>query len=186
MRMVLFSRTSFVLWSLSCHVWRLSQIGRCPRACSTTRTRRRSDASRAGAGGAHGKKTRLRQRRAGTQRAAGAHARVAAHSRVLVQTTTGPPLFLKARADERAAHFSSRIRRSIWCYPPHAGHCQVPALQRQSSWWLAAGQIAGMAGTSGSLSGAGAAVGGSTAAGAPSGASVHVLFSVTGMLSETL
>src|SRR5262245_29330751 len=41
---------------------------------------------------------------------------------------------------------TSWIPRSRWTYPPHAGHCQSPALQRQRSWWLAARQATGSAG----------------------------------------
>ena len=72
-----------------------------------------------------------------------------------------------------------------WLYVPHTSQCQDPALQRQSSRWLAAGQIRGRADKSGSSSGgAGAAAGGSTAAGARTDTLVQVLFSAAGMLLE--
>lgn len=81
---------------------------------------------------------------------------------------------------------SSRITSSCSCYPPHAGHCQVPACQRQSSWWLAARQRTARAGTGGSPSGAGRASGGSTAAGAFSETSMQAPCSTAVLLSEML
>jgi hypothetical protein len=105
----------------------------------------------------------------------------------LSRTPTGPPGSREgARREGRRWLWASDPCGGGSCYPPHAGHCQALALQRQSSWWLAAGQMAGRAGVSGSLSGAGAAVGGSTAAGSLSAISRSALFSVAGMLSETL
>ena len=102
------------------------------------------------------------------------------------ETTTGSLHFIEARAAERAAAVLSQITNSRCHYPPQAGHCQVLALQRQSNWWLAAGQATGRAGMGSSmLGGAGRAAGGSPAAGACS-ALLWLVFSTAGMLSEML